>query len=214
MIDTILFDFDGTLFDTAEGITKCTQYALKKQGIDAALEALRCFAGPPLIDMFMEKYGMDEEHAKQALLDFQERYISAGINEYKPFDGIGELIGALKANGKKLCVATSKPEFMAVKLLKDVGLFDLFDSVRGSVIGKNNVAKWQVVIQTMEDIGCTESSCVLVGDTKWDVLGAHRAGIRCVGVRYGYAADGELEQAGADYIADDLNALEALLLKL
>ena len=213
MTDIILFDFDGTLFDTVEGITKCTQYALKKQGIEAELDELRCFAGPPLVEMFAEKYGMDEIRARQAQKDFEERYVPIGITECRPFDGIGDFLRDIKAAGKKLCVATSKPEWMAVKLLEREGLLALFDVVKGSAMG-DNIPKWQIIRRVMESVGGTDDTCVLVGDTKWDVIGAHRSGLKCVGVRYGYAADGELERAGADYIADDLEGLKKLLLSI
>ena len=117
MYDIILFDFDGTVYDTVEGITKSVQYALKKQGIDAELEDLRCFAGPPLVDMFMEKFGFSEDTARQAVVDFRERYKPVGIYESRVFPGIPELLKKLRAEGKILGIATSKPQHMAEELL-------------------------------------------------------------------------------------------------
>ena len=213
MYSVILFDFDGTVFDTVEGITKCVQYAMRKRGVETELEELRCFAGPPLGDMFMEKFGLDRAEAEQAVQDFRERYIPIGMYESRPFPEIRGLAESLRAAGKKLGIATSKLECLARQLLEQEQLLDLFDAVCGSGERGNNDAKWQVVARAMEALGASPSETVLIGDTKYDVAGAHRAGLPCIGVRWGYAAPGELEAAGADAVAEDCDALEALLLK-
>ena len=96
-ITTVLFDFDGTVFDTVEGITKSIQYALRKHGRDAELEELRCFAGPPLVDKFMEVYEVSKEEAEQLVTDFRERYVPIGVYESSPFPGIRELLEAVRA---------------------------------------------------------------------------------------------------------------------
>lgn len=201
-ITTVLFDFDGTVFDTVEGITKSIQYALRKHGRDAALEELRCFAGPPLVDKFMEVYGVTREEAEQLVTDFRERYVPIGVYESSPFPGIRELLEALRAAGKKTAVATSKPQPLAELLLERAGLRELFDVVVGSGGGVNNDAKWQIVTRAMELCGAKPENCVLVGDTKYDVEGARKCGIPCIGVRWGYAAEGELEAAGALAVAE------------
>ena len=201
-ITTVLFDFDGTVFDTVEGITKSIQYALRKHGRDAALEELRCFAGPPLVDKFMEVYGVTKEEAEQLVTDFRERYVPIGVYESSPFPGIRELLEALRAAGKKVAVATSKPQPLAELLLERAGLRELFDAVVGSGGGVNNDAKWQIVTRAMELCGAKPENCVLVGDTKYDVEGARKCGIPCIGVRWGYAAEGELEAAGALAVAE------------
>ena len=109
MIRNILFDFDGTLYDTVEGIEKSAQYALQKLGISAQLEELKCFAGPPLVDIFMEKFGFSHEKAWEARGLFQERYIPIGVYESRPFPGMKDFLSALKDRGLTLAVATSKP---------------------------------------------------------------------------------------------------------
>jgi len=211
MYDTILFDFDGTVFDTVEGITRSVQYALEKHGIAAQLQELRCFAGPPLVEMFMEKYGFPRAQAEQATIDFRERYRPVGLYECRVFPGVGALLERLRAAGKKLGIATSKPEAMAELLLRREGLLEHFDVLCGST-GDGNDAKWQVVERAMTLLQAERASTVLIGDTKYDVHGAHRCGIPCIGVGYGYAAPGELESAGADGFAADLRELEELLL--
>lgn len=212
MYQSILFDFDGTVFDTVEGITKSVRYALNKVGVDAELEALRCFAGPPLVDKFMEEFGFDRAQAEQATADYRERYKPIGLYECRVFPGIKELLEKLRAAGKTVAVATSKPQEMAELLLRREGMDALFHVICGSSPDGNNNAKWQVVTRAMEHCGAKPESTILVGDTKYDVQGAHKVGIACVGVRYGYAAEGELEAAGADYIVRDIPELERLLL--
>ena len=210
-ITTVLFDFDGTVFDTVEGITKSIQYALRKHGRDAELEDLRCFAGPPLVDKFMEVYGVSKEEAEQLVKDFRERYVPIGVYESSPFPGIRELLEALRRAGKKVAVATSKPQTLAELLLERAGLRELFDVVVGSGGGVNNDAKWQIVTRAMELCGSKPENCVLVGDTRYDVEGAQKCWIPCIGVRWGYAAEGELEAAGAVMVAETMEALVSML---
>ena len=212
MFDCILFDFDGTVFDTVEGITKSVRYALNKVGLDAELESLRCFAGPPLADKFMEVYGFDRAAAEQAVRDYRERYRPIGMNECCVFPGIKDLLEKLRAAGKTVGIATSKPQELAEELLRRENMLGLFQVICGSLPDGNDSAKWQVVQRAMELCGAAKENTILVGDTKYDVAGAHKVGIACVGVRYGYAAEGELEAAGADAIVEDLPELESFLL--
>ena len=212
MFDCILFDFDGTVFDTVEGITKSVRYALNKVGLDAELESLRCFAGPPLADKFMEVCGFDRAAAEQAVRDYRERYRPIGMNECCVFPGIKELLEKLRAAGKTVGIATSKPQELAEELLRRENMLGLFQVICGSRPDGSDSAKWQVVQRAMELCGAVKENTILVGDTKYDVAGAHKVGIACVGVRYGYAAEGELEAAGADAIVEDLPELESFLL--
>ena len=210
-ITTVLFDFDGTVFDTVEGITKSIQYALHKHGRDAELEELRCFAGPPLVDKFMEVYGVLREEAEELVTDFRERYVPIGVYESSPFPGIRELLETLRAAGKKTAIATSKPQALAELLLERAKLRDIFDVVVGSGGGVNNDAKWQIVTRAMKLCGSKPENCVLVGDTKYDVEGAKKCGIPCIGVRWGYAAEGELEATGAAAMVETPKELAVLL---
>ena len=209
----LFFDFDGTLYDTVEGISKCVLYALRKRGLEAPLEELRCFAGPPLDEMFREKFGLTREDSEQAVRDFRERYVPIGLYESRAFPGLRELLRELRAAGKKLAVTTSKPQVLAEELLRREGLDGLFDVICGAAEEGAGNAKWQVLRRAMDALGAGEEDSVLVGDTKYDVAGALRCGIPCIGVGYGYAAPGELEQAGAAAVAEDLSALRRLLLE-
>ena len=209
--NTVLFDFDGTVFDTVEGITKCVQYAIRKHGWDAELNELRCFAGPPLSEKFMEVYGVLREEAEELVTDFRERYVPIGVYESSPFPGIQELLETLRAAGKKTAIATSKPQALAELLLERAKLRDIFDVVVGSGGGVNNDAKWQIVTRAMKLCGSKPENCVLVGDTKYDVEGAKKCGIPCIGVRWGYAAEGELEATGAAAMVETPKELAVLL---
>ena len=207
MRSVILFDFDGTVYDTVEGITKSVQYALRLHGWDAELSELRCFAGPPLADMFMEKYGVDRALGEQMTREFRERYRPVGIYESRVFPEVRELLVKLRAAGKKLGLATSKPESMARKLLERENMLELFDAIAGSVAIGTDPGFWP-------DGTTAEALEKAISDAKkYDVAGAHRVGIPCVAVGYGYAAPGELEAAGADAIVPDCAALLAYLLK-
>ena len=132
MYSVILFDFDGTVYDTVEGITRSVQFALRRHGVEAQLSELRCFAGPPLTDMFREKYGFDLAEAEQATRDFRERYVPIGVYESRPFPDIRGLAESLRAAGKRLGIATSKPQRLAETLLEKEGLRGYFDTVCGS----------------------------------------------------------------------------------
>ena len=212
MYSVILFDFDGTVYDTLEGITKSVKYALRKHGWDEELGELRCFAGPPLVDMFMERYGVDRALGEQMTREFRERYKPVGIYESRVFPGVKELLIALRQAGKRIGLATSKPERMARELLARENMLELFDVVAGSEEAGNNNAKWQVICRAMEALDARLEDTILVGDTKYDVAGAQRVGIPCVGVSYGYAAPGELEAAGAVAVLPDCPALLQYLL--
>lgn len=212
MYKNILFDFDGTVFDTVEGITKSVQYALRKQGIEAQLNELRCFAGPPLVDKFMEVYGFDRETAEQATRDFKERYNSIGIHECRVFPGIKDVLEVLIEKGANVGIATSKPQNLAEQLLEQENMTGLFKVICGSEATGNNNAKWQVLQRAMDALGAKPENTVLVGDTKYDVEGAKLCRVNCIGVGYGYAAEGELEAAGAIAVADDMEQLKELLL--
>lgn len=207
MKDYILFDFDGTVFDTAEGITKCVQYALGKMGIEAELDELMCFAGPPLVEMFMQKYGMSEKDALNATELYRERYLPIGWAECSPFDGMHELMQRLRAAGKKLAVATSKPERLARQILEHYSMTDDFDLICGSEFDGTRGQKWEVIDFVLKSFGIEPTDAIMVGDRKYDVIGAKKCGLDCIGVRFGYAEPNELEEHGAVYIAETADDL-------
>lgn len=208
---TILFDFDGTIFDTVEGITKSIQYALEKHGIREPLERLRCFAGPPLVEKFTEVYGFDQADAEQLVAEFRERYVPVGVYESCPFPGIRALLDHLRQAGFTLGVATSKPQALAELLLERAEMKACFDVVVGSSPGPGNDQKWQIVQRALALTDTVPEAAVLVGDTKYDAIGAARCGVACIGAAWGYAEPGELEAAGVLCAAADPEELERIL---
>ncbi len=211
MYKFVLFDFDGTVFDTVEGISKSVRYALNKRNLDAPLEALRCFAGPPLGLTFMEKYGFDEDEAKRAVADYRERYVPIGLYECSVFPGMRELLISLREQGVRLGIATLKPLYMARTLLEKENMLQLFDVSCGADPDKMHETKAEILSRAMAELGADAENTVYVGDTKFDVRGAHECGVKCIGADYGYAADGELTEAGADWLVSSVEELSRLL---
>lgn len=213
MKNYVLFDFDGTVFDSAEGITKSVQYALGKMGIEAELKDLMCFAGPPLDEMFSLRYGMSPEQAHRAVELYRERYTPIGWAECSPFPGMHELMGRLRKKGIKLAVATSKPRHFAQRILEKYGMQNDFDIICGSELDGTRRQKWEVIEYALSQFGIAPSEAIMVGDRKYDVIGAKKCGVPCIGVRFGYAEPGELESEGAVYVAEDADDLYEYLIK-
>lgn len=210
--DLILFDLDGTLTDSGEGIMKCVQYALSKKGVDEQdLGNLRRFVGPPMIESYMEFYGFSKEEAIELRGLYNERYRPIGWKENHPYEGIMELLETLRAEGKLLGVATSKPADSADKVLELFDMKKYFHVISaGSIDGLkcSKEVSIQRAIQGVKDQGYEVKNPVLVGDTKYDVVGAHECGIPCIGVTWGYAAEGEFEAHNTEYV---VNTMEELL---
>ena len=215
MKDILLFDLDGTLTDPKEGITKCVQYALAHFGIEVDdLAQLMCFIGPPLVDSFQQFYSFDKQKAELAVEKYRERFKDIGIFENGVYDGVLDMLAACKEAGKKLCLATSKPEVFAVRILEKYGMSQYFDEVVGSTLDGSINAKDEVIREAFRRLGISEkgekSHIIMIGDRKHDILGAKKCGIESVGVRFGYAEDGELEAAGAEYIVSTVEELKQL----
>lgn len=212
---TILFDLDGTLTDSQEGITKCVHYALQHFGIEETdYEKLKLFIGPPLDDMFMEIYGFSKEKAVEARMKYRERFQTVGMYENSPYEGIIPMLAKLQKKGVKLAVATSKPEHFSRKILDRFEMTQYFDAISGADLDGNHVSKPDMIREAMRRLGKAvedTKGVLMIGDRKFDVEGAHECGMPCVGVRFGFAKPNELEQAGAEYIVETVEELDNLL---
>lgn len=198
MIQTVLFDFDGTLFDTGEGILRSVQYALEGFGIrETDTARLRKFVGPPLFDSFTELYGMQPEQAQAATERYRERYQPIGVYECEIYPGIPELLAQLRAAGFCVAVATGKPTPLARTILQHFDMERLFDCVIGCEYDGSRSTKAEVVAAVLAETHTAPEAALMVGDRKYDVIGAAACGVPCLGVYYGYAEPGELEAAGA-----------------
>ncbi len=213
--NTILFDLDGTLTDPKEGITKCVAYALDHFGIYVEnLDVLKVFIGPPLVESFAYYFDFNDEECAFAVKKYRERFSEIGWEENKPYVGIGAFLDALGKAGKKLVVATSKPEEYAVKILEHFDLAHHFDLICGAPMqAPKGHGKADVIRDALKRVEITDlSATVMVGDRLHDVEGAHAVGLKTVGVLYGYGDRAEHEKCGADRIAADLSELKAILL--
>lgn len=210
----VLFDLDGTLTDPMEGITRSVQYALRAYGIEEAdLKALCPFIGPPLGESFMKYYGFSRERAEEAIYKYREYFAVKGIFENRVYEGIPQMLEALRNNGRKLLVATSKPEAFAVQILEHFQLDGYFDWVCGASMDEKRVKKGEVIAYALETAGIRDvSKAVMVGDREHDVLGAKENGMDCVGVLFGYGDRQELEAAGAVEIVGTVEELGRILL--
>ena len=210
MKKAILFDLDGTLTDSGEGIMNCAKLALEHYGLPIPSEAeLRTFVGPPLHESFV-RFGVPEEEADNAIKIYRSRYIPIGKFENHPYDGIYHVLEQLKELGHTLYVATSKPETMSVEILEYFGMAKYFDIIAGASFDRSRSSKEDVIAYLLEQCGDYEEK-IMVGDTAFDVIGAKAHGIPTVGVSWGYGKVEDMEKAGANSIACTMEELFDML---
>lgn len=208
---TILFDLDGTLTDSGEGIINCAWLALKHFGLPLPdKDTMRVFVGPPLRDSFL-RFGVPEEDVETAIEIYRSRYVPTGMFENTPYPGIKSMLAALKEKGHKLFVATSKPEGMATAILEKFQLAPYFDLICGASMDDTRDSKDKVIAYLLEKTGGNEDY-IMVGDTAFDVEGAAVNGIPTVGVAWGYGKVEDMEAAGANAIAHSPAELLEILL--
>lgn len=213
MYNVILLDLDGTLTDPGIGITNSVAYALAKRNIEVSDRTdLYKFIGPPLYDSFSQFYGFSDEECSAAIEDYREYFKDKGIFENELYEGIKELLQSLKNAGKTLVLATSKPEEFATRILKHFNIDSYFDFVAGATMDGVRSKKADIISFALEQSGPQAlSNTVMVGDRKYDILGAKQAGIDSIGVLYGYGNYEELRQAGATYIAERVTDILPLI---
>ncbi|MBR2343046.1 MAG: HAD-IA family hydrolase [Clostridia bacterium] len=199
----ILFDLDGTLTDPAAGLVEGFLYAFRKLGIDAGDRAsLTRFIGPPLFEQWQRDFGFTYEETENAILLFREYYNIYGWWDNRVYEGIPEMLAALRARGKRLAVATSKPEDTAHKVLSLFGLKGYFDFIGGADGHKTRDKKHEVLEYTLRALGSPgREECILVGDRVFDAEGARRVGIDSLGVRWGHGTEEEINSSPFTYVA-------------
>ncbi len=201
----ILFDLDGTITDSQEGIKNSVEYALKHFNLEVKDRAeLNKYIGPPLRQSFMEFAGLSETDSHMAMTKYREYYGPKGIFENKVYNGISELLEKLKTEGKKIILATSKPWIYAEIILEHFDLKKYFDFVAGSELNGVRTKKADVIAYAVEKYKIPVSDAVMVGDREHDISGAKENNVKTIGVLYGFGSRQELESAGADYIAENV----------
>ena len=211
--ETILFDLDGTLTDPGVGITKSVEYALNRYGISVKdRRELYPFIGPPLVDSFMKYYGFSKEQAVEAVGVYREYFRKKGLFENEVYQGVPEMLKALKDAGKILLVASSKPEKFVVTILKHFDLFSYFDFVGGAAMDETRTKKEDVLRYVLQKANVTDpSTAIMVGDREFDVNGAHAFGMDAIAVTYGYGTMEELTAAKPEYMANSPKELYTVI---
>lgn len=209
----ILFDLDGTLTDSAEGIIRSAQYMQEKMGIPVwQSEDLRFMIGPPLRESFRDAFHMNETQIEQGILHFRERYFSVGLFENTVYNGIPQTLQQLRAMGKRLAVATSKHQSTAIRILEHFGLTEYFEIIGGDDQDSARNTKAKVIAYVMKQMQADTTDIIMVGDRKFDIEGAHTMHIPAIGVLYGYGDRQELTACGADAIVQTPQDLLTVLI--
>ena len=210
----ILFDLDGTLTDPYMGITNSILHSLTYYPdiTPPEREFLKPFIGPPLYASYMKYFGMDEKTANEAVSHYREYYSVKGKFENEVYGGIIPLLKALKENGARVVMATSKPKVFASDIADHFGMTQYFDYICGSGLDGHLIEKADMLAHLMEVSGMAESETVMIGDTLFDVDGAKKNRIDCIAVTYGYGVKEELKKSSAIAVVDTVSELAEILL--
>ncbi len=214
----LFWDLDGTLTESGPGIKNCVRYALKAFGIEETDEKkLDLFIGPPLLDSFQNLYGFSEEDSRKAMKIYRERFGVTGLFENSVYPGIIETLAALKADGKKLYVATGKPEIYMFRILEHYGLAPYFEFAGGSDTDETRSHKDEIIDYVVRESHLEKArdagEILMIGDRKHDIIGAHKNNIKCCAVKWGYGSQEEFEENGADFIISapsDVKSIEGV----
>lgn len=208
---TLFFDMDGTLIDSAIGITRCVAHALTRMELPVPPpHELRRWIGPALRTSFGPLLE-DPVRVEQAVLHYRERFESHGWAEHEIYEGIGETIDTLHAAGHRLVVVTAKNEPHARKIAAHLPFGHRFDDVVGSTLDGRISHKPELIAEAMQRLGLAASDCWMIGDRHMDIEGARHHGLRSIGVLWGFGDEGELREAGANHLAASPAALPGLL---
>ena len=210
---TVAFDLDGTLTDPEAGLTSAFAYGLSKMGIEYGdKKNLRRFIGPPLKAEFMSVYGFSDSEAEECVRLFREYFSVYGWWDNKLYDGVPEMLKALKNRDKKIILATSKPENFAIKILKLFDIEKYFDFIGGATLDHTRVEKSAVLSYSLDSVNAERERAILVGDRIFDAEGARECRIDSLGVIYGHGSREEIEEAGFTYTAEKVSDIAKILI--
>lgn len=211
--DFVIFDFDGTVADTGKGIFTCASIAVKELGFEPLSDSqLRTFVGPPLLDSFMRTLAVDEATAAQAVSIYRANYSESGIYMFELYEGMDSLIRTLHASGIKLAVASAKPEKFIRKIIEHLNYGEFFGAISAPDLNNTEPSKTALVESACAALCADKSGAVMIGDRHFDILGAKEAGVKSIGVTYGFGSREELTLAGADFLAESVADLKEILL--
>ncbi|MCD8048247.1 MAG: HAD hydrolase-like protein [Clostridia bacterium] len=206
--DAVLFDFDGTVADTSPGIKSTLLYVFEKNNMERLDSGqMDKFIGPPLTDSFMNYCGKSYDEALRLQGDFRARYRVEGVNMFEIYPGFEDALKVLKKKGVVIAIATSKPETMAVHILKKAGLYGYFDVILGATVDESLTRKDDIMRIVLENPMIKGKSAVMVGDTKLDIMGAHKNGIAALWVKYGFGIKKEAEEQRPEYTAENVEEM-------
>ncbi len=210
--DAVLFDFDGTIADTGEGIFSSIRYAVAATGFEPVDEnLLLTFIGPPILDSFKNGVGMTDEQAKAAVAEYRKAYSESGIYKFRIYDGIEPLLRKLKENGIKTAIASSKPAKFIEKIIDYLDWSDIIDLISCPKSDEIHESKASLINNAIEAFGVSKSRTLMVGDRHFDIEGAVIAGVDSIGVTFGYGSKEELKKAGAAFIAGNTDEIENII---
>lgn len=214
-LKNLLFDLDGTLIDSYPGIYTCFKYALNKMGKEIPPDDfLKKCLGPPLDYSFKNFFNMNEEDTALGVKLYRERYRVKGVYEYEPMAGVNECLGKLRGDGFNILLATSKPEPFARTILERMDADKYFSVICGSDFDVTLKNKTDVINEAIRRGNILREESCMIGDRSYDMVGAKNCSLYAVGIKIGYAEEGELEKSGADLIVNDFTELEEELVKL
>ncbi len=214
MYKYVLFDLDGTLTDSALGITNCIIYVCEKMNLTVpSMDVLKTFVGPPLTKRFSEVFSLSEEDAKKALSIYRERFAPIGIFENQVYLGVSDMLKALKDSGCVIALATSKPQIFAEQILKHFKLDTFFDYVSGSDLTGGKQEKTDVMKEALSNMKAEKEKTVMVGDRSFDIEGAKELNVKSIAVTYGYGTMEEIDSCKPDYVADTPGEVAEIILK-
>ncbi|HEM6394185.1 HAD family hydrolase [Streptococcus suis] len=213
MYQTILFDLDGTLTDSGQGILNSVAYALEKMGIEEPDTAnLNRFIGPPLYESFSRFYQLSPEDTQSAVDAFRVYFKEKGMFENQLYPGIIPLLEELRTAGKTLVIATSKPEIFAKQILEHFGIAHYFDVIAGASLDSSRISKADVIGYAINQLEAFPKHAVMIGDREHDIEGARMHQLPAIGVLYGYGNKQEFEKAEATMIVETVQDLKKVLL--
>ena len=205
----ILFDLDGTLTDPQEGICKSINHALGYYGMEKPLKELTKYIGPPLLNSFAELVG--EENAQDAIVKYRERFSVVGLYENEIYPNVKDTLSLLKEKGYTLCTASSKPQIYVEKILQHFDIAQYFTIIGGSTLDGKICEKEDVIMLVLNQLGADRQDVVMVGDTRFDLIGAEKMRLDAIGVTYGFASKEELCNYPHIALIDDISEITDVL---